>query len=98
MPLNGPISHDYPTTPVRGILMTRPLDLKSQFKLPSGKVDLLQIVGITGSELAYLLQRGPDTLVGQLYDQKAAPITNPGRTAIKLNGNFTLSPELAKRF
>jgi hypothetical protein len=98
MPLNGPISHDYPTTPVRGILMTRPLDLESQFKLPSGKVDLLQIVGITGNELAYLLQRGPDTLVGQLYDQKAAPITNPGRAAIKLNETFTLSPELAKRF
>lgn len=98
MPLNGPISHDYPNTPIRGILMTRPLDLQSQFKLRSGKADLLQLVGITGQELAYLLHRGPDALIGQLYDRKAAPVTNPGRASIKLPEQYQLSPELAKRF
>lgn len=98
MPINGPISHDYPNTPVRGVLMTRPLDVQSQFKLRSGKVDLLQIVGITGQELAYLLHAGPDALVGLLYDQKAAPVTNPNRTSIKLPANYQLSAELAKRF
>lgn len=98
MPLNGPISPDNPDTLVRAIVMTRPLDLQSQFQLRSGKVDLLQIVGITGKELAYLLNRGPDALIGLLYDKGAAPVTNPARQSIKLPQEFALSAELARRF
>lgn len=98
MPLNGPISPDKPDTLLRGMVLSRPLDLQSQFELPSGKVDLLQILGITGKEYAYLLERGPDELIGLLYDQSAAPVTNPARQSIKLPKEYPLPPELARRF
>ena len=98
MPLNGPISPNYLETEVRGMFISRPQDYLSRFELRSGQVDLLQIVGITGAELAYGLSLGMGRLEKLLYDQGAAPVTNPARSTIELPQTFTLPPQIASRF
>ena len=98
MPLNGPISSEAPDSAVRGMFITRPRDFEARFELPSGQVDLLQIVGITGSELAYGLYKGFDKLENQLYEGGAAPTTNPTRASIELPVQYPLPPQLAERF
>ncbi len=98
MPLNGPISPQYPASPVRGMLITRPRDFETRFGLRSGQVDLLQIVGITGAELAYGLTLGLPRLERLLYEQGAAPTTDPTRSSLELPQQFELPPELAAKF
>lgn len=98
MPLNGPISPQHPTTSVRGMLITRPRDFPDRFELRSGQVDLLQIVGITGPELAYGLNLGLPRLERFLYEQGAAPTTDPTRASIELPQDFELPPQLASKF
>ncbi len=98
MPLNGPISPEVPATPLRGMFITRPRDIADRFELPSGQVDFLQIVGITGPELAYGLYRGFDRLENQLYEAGAAPTTNPARSTTDLPEQFELPGQLVDRF
>jgi hypothetical protein len=98
MPLNGPISPRYPETEVRGMFISRPQDFTSRFELRSGQVDLLQIVGITGAELAYGLSLGMARLEKLLYAQGAAPVTDPARSSIELPQTFNLPPQIASRF
>jgi hypothetical protein len=98
MPLNGPISPDYPTSAVRGMFITHPRDFEAHFELPSGRVNFLQIVGITGPELAYGLFKGFDRLEDLLFEAGAAPTTNPARKTIELPQEFPLPVQLAGRF
>ncbi|MEI7556180.1 suppressor of fused domain protein [Candidatus Chlorohelix sp.] len=98
MPLNGPIDPGTPNTKVRGILVAQPRDFPPDFSLRSGKVELLQLLGITGQELAYLLAKGPTSLEDVLYEQGAAPAINPNRESIELPNRFPLPKELQARF
>lgn len=98
MPLNGPISAKQPNSKIRGIVATRPRDFAARFELRSGQVDLLQLVGITGSELAYGLNQGFMRLENLLIEQNAAPVTRPERTPIELPQQYELPPNLATRF
>lgn len=98
MPLNGPISPAVPASKVRGMLITRPQDYPARFELRSGQVDLLQIVGITGPELAFGLNQGMPRLERLLYEQGAAPTTDPTRDSITLPQSYDLPPQLASRF
>lgn len=98
MPLNGPLNPQTPDSAVRGMFITRPRDLRDRFELPSGQVDLLQIVGITGPELAYGLFKGFDRLENLLYEAAAAPTTNPARSSIDLPQQYPLPAQLAGRF
>lgn len=98
MPLNGPISSKVPDTEVRGMFISRPQDYPARFELRSGQVDLLQIVGITGPELAYGLSLGMSRLEKLLYAQGAAPVTDPARSTIELPQTFALPPQIAARF
>jgi hypothetical protein len=98
MPLNGPISPRQPESEVRGMFISRPPDYPARFELRSGQVDLLQIVGITGPELAYGLSLGMRRLEKLLYEQGAAPVTNPSRLSIELPQTFDLPPQIASRF
>ncbi len=98
MPLNGPISPARPATPVRGMFLIRPQDYEARFELRSGQVDLLQVVGITGPELAYGLSLGLPRLERLLYEVGAAPTTDPARASIPLPQTFELPPQLAVRF
>ncbi len=98
MPLNGPLNPKISDSPVRGMFLTRPRDFAARFELPSGQVDLLQIVGITGPELAYGLYKGFDKLENKLFEAKAAPTTNPSRQSIELPAQYPLPAQLAERF
>ncbi len=98
MPLNGPVNPQLPASKVRGMLLTRPQDFAARFELRSGQVDLLQVVGITGDELAYGLSLGFSRLERFLYEQGAAPTTDPGRSTIDLPQHFDLPPQIASRF
>lgn len=98
MPLNGPISGAQPDSKLRGIFATRPRDFAARFELRSGQVDLLQLVGITGQELAYGLQQGFMRLENLLFEQQAAPTTNPARASLDLPQQYELPPNLASRF
>jgi hypothetical protein len=98
MPLNGPISPNHPDTEVRGMFISRPQDFPARFELRSGQVDLLQIVGITGPELAYGLSLGMGRLEKLLFAQGAAPTTDPARSTIELPQTFGLPPQIATRF
>ena len=98
MPLNGPINSEVADSRVRGMLLTRPRDISDRFELSSGQVDLLQIVGITGPELAYGLYKGFDRLENLLFEAKAAPTTDPTRPVISLPAQYPLPSQLAERF
>ncbi|HEX2912130.1 MAG TPA: suppressor of fused domain protein [Chloroflexia bacterium] len=98
MPLNGPISSQYPDSKVRGMFITRPQDYPARFELRSGQVDFLQIVGITGDELAYGIFKTMPRLEKQLYEKGAAPTTNPARSSIELPEQYHLPEYLAERF
>ncbi len=98
MPLNGPVNSSMTDSPVRGMLITRPQDFPARFELRSGQVDLLQISGITGPELAYGLHLSFPRLERLLYQQGAAPTTDPNRTTIDLPQTFDLPEQLAARF
>ena len=98
MPLNGPISPQTPDSVVHGMALIRPHDHAARFELRSGQVDLLQIAGITGEELAYGLSLGMPRLERMLYEDGAAPTTNPARPQIDLPQIFGLPPQIASRF
>jgi hypothetical protein len=98
MPLNGPIDPGSPFSRVRGMLITTPRDFNPEFRLKSGMVKLLQIVGITGDEVAYLLNMGAAPLEELLYEYGAAPVTNPLRESIPLPQKYELPLTLRSRF
>jgi hypothetical protein len=98
MPLNGPISPRVPNSPVRGMFITHPLDFEEHFELRSGRASFLQIVGITGAELAFGLYQGMSRLERVLYEQGVAPTTDPARASIQLSQNYNLPPQLAGKF
>jgi Suppressor of fused protein (SUFU) len=98
MVLNGPIDPNTPATLLKAIFVSQPEDYDPNFVLPSGRVELLQLVGISGSELAYLLAVGPDKLEAELYDNKLAPTTDPQRNALEISRYFELPPQIATRF
>jgi hypothetical protein len=98
MPLNGPISPNVPNGKVRGIYATRPRDIEQRFELRSGQVDVLQLVGITGDELAFGLNAGFGRLENLLFEHNAAPTTDPARPSIPLPQKYDLPPQLASRF
>ena len=80
------------------MFISRPQDYLARFELRSGQVDLLQVVGITGAELAYGLSLGMGRLEKLLYVQGAAPVTDPSRSTIDLPQTFALPPQIASRF
>jgi len=98
MALNGPLSNLTPESKVRGIFITRPRDFAARFELQSGQVDVLQIVGITGDEVAFLLNSGPIPLEELLYTQGAAPTSDPERGSVELPRRYELPPQLQARF
>lgn len=55
------------------------------FDLASGKVDLIQIVGIAKSEYEYAVEHGSEALCAALREAGSYPLTDPHRNAIRLN-------------
>jgi hypothetical protein len=98
MLLNGPIDPNTPDTLLKAIFITQPKDYDPIFVLPSGRVEMLQLVGISGGELAYLFTVGPDRLEADLYDADLAPTNDPHRPALEVSRYFELPAQIAARF
>jgi len=64
------------------VAIARPTHFEAAFQLDSGRVDLLQVVGITGSERDWAKQHGTEDLVTLLAEQGAFPVTDPSRRSV----------------
>jgi Suppressor of fused protein (SUFU) len=56
--------------------------IESPIRLPSGKVDLLHVVGITPDEHAFAKEHGTHVLLEALLKAGAAPIMDPARKSV----------------
>ncbi len=80
VPLGGPINGDS-ASPIRFIVVAQPSTFPSSFQLASGKVDLLELVGITEAERDYAKAQGSDVLITRLREQGRFPLTDPSRNS-----------------
>jgi hypothetical protein len=59
-----------------------PDGLPTEFRLPTGSVELLAVVGVTEVEAAYGRSRGGEALIGVLRKGSAYPVTDPRRSSV----------------
>jgi hypothetical protein len=78
IPYRGPIRLDRSST-LQNLFIAPPAHFPVSFQLASGRVNLLQLVGITDSERDYAKQHGSDKLVDLLIEHEACPVTDPAR-------------------
>ena len=64
------------------LVTTAPPDLPAQFALPSGKVDLLLLVGITAREADFAHTQGASALLNLLKHHEVFPLTDPARVSL----------------
>ena len=81
VPLGGPINGD-PTSTLRYVAVCQPTHYPGSFRVASGQVDLLHLVGITESERDHARQHGTSELVALLMAAGAYPVTEPSRRTI----------------
>jgi hypothetical protein len=81
IPLGGPIDGQ-PSCPIRFVIVAKPTHYAARFTLPSGAVDLLQLVGVTESERNYAKAHGTQALLNELVSHGVYPLTDPNRAAI----------------
>jgi suppressor of fused protein SUFU len=75
IPLNGPISGQNEVS-IRNAILHKPVSYEHNFSLPSGKVEILQFVGVTDNERDLARNEGFDILTKQLLKTNSFPITN----------------------
>jgi hypothetical protein len=86
------LNHRYPVegsltggeTKLNGFVFVRDTSRPAEFLLPSGKVQLLTLVGVTRNEMAFSRSNGMDKLMAKLHDAGAGFITRPEREEVKL--------------
>ena len=78
VPLGGPINGD-PSSTLRFIVIAEPSNFSSSFQLASGRVDLLQVIGITEAERDFAKAEGHDALIARLQEGGVSSLTDPGR-------------------
>lgn len=86
------LNHRYPVegsltggeTKLNGFVFVRDTSRPAEFTLPSGKVQLLTLVGTTRNEMAFSRSNGMDKLMAKLHDAGAGLITRPEREEVKL--------------
>lgn len=78
IPLGGPISGDKSSS-IRFIVLGQASHYSSSFRLESGAVDLLHVVGITESEMDFAKLHGASDLIKLLQEFGAFPVTDPTR-------------------
>jgi hypothetical protein len=81
VPLGGPINGE-PGSEIRFVAIARPTHYECSFRLESGQVDLLQVVGITEAERNWAKEHGTEDLVTILGQQNAFPVTDPSRKSV----------------
>ena len=86
------LGHRYPVegsltggeTKLNGFVFTRDPSRPAEFALPSGKVQLLTLVGATRNEMAFSRSNGMDKLMAKLVEAGTGYITHPEREEVKL--------------
>jgi hypothetical protein len=81
VPLGGPINRD-DSSKISYVAIGTAAHYEPVFKLDSGQVDLLHVVGITASEREWAKQHGTEKLLAILAEQGAFPVTDPSRDAV----------------
>jgi hypothetical protein len=81
IPYRGPITLDRPSL-LQNFVLGQPTHFPESFQLPSGKVDLLQVAGITDAERDFAKEHGSDKLIERLTESSAYPVTNPARSSV----------------
>jgi hypothetical protein len=64
------------------LMIAPPRGYASTFRLPTGSVDILTVVGISEDEAALARSQGGDVLLGLLRAHDAYPVTNPKRASL----------------
>ena len=80
VPLGGPIDGDA-GSPIRFTVIAEPVNFASSFQLASGRVDLLEVIGITEAERDYAKAEGTEPLIARLKERGGFPHTNPSRNS-----------------
>ncbi|QJR13555.1 suppressor of fused domain protein [Usitatibacter palustris] len=81
IPYRGPITLERPSL-LQHLVVGLPTHFPSSFQLQSGRVDLLQVVGITEAEQEFAKEHGSDKLIEILAEADAYPVTSPSRASI----------------
>ena len=81
VPLRAPITLEGDSE-LRSAVFYKPEHYPSSFGLASGRVELIEAVGVTDSELAFAKEHGSDALLPLLKQQGAWPTTNPSRGSV----------------
>lgn len=71
-----------PASALTWLLVLQPERMPASFELPSGRVDLYQLVGITESEARYVSEHGNEALLRLLREKTAFPVVDPDRVEV----------------
>jgi len=67
---------------IASLMVVKPNHFPESFDLISGKVDILQITGITAQELEYAKENGSDVLANKLFNSQSSFIVKPDRLGV----------------
>lgn len=81
VPLGGPIDGDAASL-VRFVVFSEPANFSPTFQLASGRVDFLQVVGITERERDLAKAEGTTALIDRLKAHTRFPLTDPSRASV----------------
>lgn len=80
VPAGGPI--DGGQSPLRHFALSQPTHYPATAQLPSGRFDLLHVVGISEAERDFAQAEGTRALIAALQAKGAFPVTDPQRPSI----------------
>ena len=81
VPLGGPINGD-PGSCIQFVVVAEPRNFPPSFQLDSGRVDLLQLVGISVAERDLAKTEGHAALIARLSERGVFPLTDPSRRSV----------------
>ena len=81
IPLRSSIKPGFDSA-IRNVLICPPIGYPATFKLESGEVELMALVGITDDEAQYARENDGEKLVELLMRAGAFPITDPARKSV----------------
>jgi hypothetical protein len=81
VPLPGPINGDV-LCQITNVILTQTFDGPNEFTLPSGRVELLNIVGFTDAELEFAQEHGSPEMLQKLNAAGFYQLTDPKRASV----------------
>lgn len=67
---------------IASLMVIKPNQFPESFDLISGKVDILQVTGITAQELDYAKENGLDVLTSKIFESQGSFIIKPDRLGV----------------